>query len=619
MASLQLDGGFQGLPQADPESIKRATTVIIEAVDDSASASPSGGATLEDEVCYPHPTDFVLSEHPIDEIRELKVAIIGGGLSGITTAALLPAKVPGINLTVFEKNADFGGTWFENTYPGVRCDIPAAVYQSTFSPNTQWSEVYAQGKEIRAYWQSVAKKHDVYQKTRFNTKVTGAHWEPASAKWRLDTETPLDGGQVSEHFDFVITAIGHFNQWKLPDYPGIEQYKGVIRHSSNWDSSFDATGLSIATIGNGASGIQVTTELSKSAAHVDHYARSRTWIAGSFNPTAAERQDTPMYYTPEQLETFKDPVAFLKYRKDAEDGFWRNFAAQLADSEASKSSTKTFTDLMKKRLGDRPEMLAQLVPDFPPHCRRLTPGPGYLEALSKPNVTLIQSPIERFTEHGIVTTDGVHRPVDAVICSTGANTDFAPPFPIVAGDLDLSRDWRPDGKFGFPYSYLGTGTPGFPNLAYLLGPNPAGASGTIPHCAETQAVYIAKMLRKISTQGLRTMTPSKDATDDFVAYCDAFFPRTNLTRNCSSWSNGGKAGARIHGHWPGSAAQLTQIRREPRWEDYEYTYQRPENRFAYWGNGWTKRETEQDHDMTGYLRLPEDNDLRDIHERWWDL
>lgn len=138
----------------------------------------------------------------------------------------------------------------------------------------------------------------------------------------------------------------------------------------------------------------------------------------------------------------------------------------------------------------------------------------------------------RFTANGIVTVDGVHRAVDAVVCSTGANIHYAPPFPIVSGDLDLSRDWRPDGHFGFPYSYLGMGTPGFPNLAYLLGPNPAGPSGTVPHAVETQITYVAKMLRKMSFQRIRTMTPSKAATDDFVAYCDSFFPRTNLSLKC---------------------------------------------------------------------------------------
>ncbi|KXT10070.1 hypothetical protein AC579_2470 [Pseudocercospora musae] len=134
-----------------------------------------------------------------------------------------------------------------------------------------------------------------------------------------------------------------------------------------------------------------------------------------------------------------------------------------------------------------------------------------------------------------------------------------------------------------------------------------------------QITYVAKMLRKMSSQGIRTMTPSKAATDDFVRYCDAFFPRTNMSLKCSSWSNGGRPGARIHGHWPGSGAHINHVRRDPRWEDYEYTYVRPENRFAYFGNGQTAKEKDPTSDMTPYLRLEEANDLRDLHERWWDL
>ncbi|KAK3656006.1 hypothetical protein LTR56_003137 [Elasticomyces elasticus] len=637
MASFQLDDKV--LPTPSLDDLKDAT-VVIEAIDDSGNSS-SDEHRPADDYSYSHPTTFTISEHPIDEIRELKVAVIAA-------SALLPAKVPGLKLTLIEKNADFGGTWYANIYPGVRCDIPAHVYQSTFSPNSQWSEEYAQGAEILAYWQSVARKHNVHSSARLQTNVLGAYWEPHNAKWRLDLETLPSGERSSESFDFVITAVGHFDKWRLPDYPGIDKYKGVLRHSSNWDSTFDATGKHIATIGNGASGIQVTTELRKTAAHLDHYARSRTWIAGAFSPGSKDRQDAPMYFTPEQLEAFKDPREHLKYRKELEGKFWRNFEAQLADSEVSKTAASAFMELMRKRLAGRPDLLDKLVPDFPPHCRRLTPGPGYLEALTSPNLTFIQTPIDHFTEDGIVTTDGIHRSIEAVICSTGANTDFAPPFPIIAGDLDLSRDWQPDGAFGFPYSYLGVGTPGFPNLAYILGPNAAGPSGTVPQAVETQCTYIAKMLRKISSQGIRSMVPSKAAADDFVEYCDAYFPRMNLSRKCSSWSVYTRLESlrpETPAEWfypnvlgptvvcqehefmvtamrrsrPGSAAHLTQIRREPRWEDYEYVYQRPENRFAYFGNGTTKREQDPERDMTPYLRLPEDNDLRDLHERWWDL
>ncbi|SMY20886.1 unnamed protein product [Zymoseptoria tritici ST99CH_1A5] len=582
-----------------------------------ADAATSTGAT-DKTWTYPHPTDFKLSEHYIDDVQKLKVCIIGAGLAGITAGVLLPVKVPGIELEILEKNSEVGGTWLENIYPGVRCDIPSHVYQATFSPNTEWSEEYAQGPEILSYWRSIARKYDVYSNIRFRTKVIGAHWVAPTARWRVETVDLETGTSSTEHYHFLITAIGHFNEWKLPseqDYPGISSFKGLLRHSSDWDPTFDPTGKRIATIGNGASGIQVTTALQKVAAHVDHYARSKTWIAGSFNPRLKDRQETTMPISKDLLASFSDPSKYLQWRKELEDNFFRNFDGQVIDSEASRNARESFVETTRRRVNGDEDLLAKLIPDFPPNCRRLTPGPGYLEALTQSNLEYIQTPIKSFTTEGIVTTDGVHRPVDAVICSTGANVDYAPPFSITSGDLDLSQDWKPTGKFGWPYSYLGLCTPGFPNLAFLLGPNPAGLSGTVPHAVETQVVYIAKMLRKISSQRIRSMQPSKEATDDFVTYCDAFFPRTNLSLNCSSWSNGGRPGARIHGHWPGSGGHSAVARQDPRWEDFEYEYERPECRFAYFGNGQTRKETLPDSDMTPYLML--DQDLRDVHERWY--
>lgn len=103
----------------------------------------------------------------------------------------------------------------------MRCDIPAHVYQATFAPNTQWSEEYAQGAEILAYWKSVARKYNVYELTRFRTKVLGCYWEPNRAQWRVESINLDDEQRTTEYYDFVITAIGHFNEWKLPDYPGL--------------------------------------------------------------------------------------------------------------------------------------------------------------------------------------------------------------------------------------------------------------------------------------------------------------------------------------------------------------------------------------------------------------
>lgn len=232
----------------------------------------------------------------------------------------------------------------------------------------------------------------------------------------------------------------------------------------------------------------------------------------------------------------------------------------------------------------------------------------------------IQTPIKRFTKSGIETIDCVQRDVDAVFCRTGANIDMIPPFPIRALGVNLQDAWRPEGQHGFPYTYMGLATPGFPNLLFVHGPHGTGASGTVPQAVEAQLTYFAKLLRKMASEGIKTVTPLKKAADDFVDYCDAFFAKTALSDNCSSWYNSGRPGGRIHGVWPGSAAHVTLVRREPRWEDYEYDYLSDSgNRFVwYFGNGWTKKEQDPKADITSYLKLPSDNDLRDIHERWWD-
>ncbi|KAK3348553.1 hypothetical protein B0H65DRAFT_178545 [Neurospora tetraspora] len=563
----------------------------------------------------------------IDQPREVRVAVIGGGLSGILAGVLLPAKVPNIKLTIYEKNHDFGGTWLENVYPGVRCDIPSHVYQSTFEPKLDWSDQFAGGAEIRDYWQGVAKKYNVYQYARFHTKVEGLNWNDSESVWEVTIKNLQTGETTTEKADSVITAIGRFNAWKLPDYPGIADYKGILRHASHWDSSFDPSGKAVAVIGNGASGIQLVANLQPSVARLDHYARNPTWIAASW--AGDVRQAGPQPYSEEQIALFKsDPDAYLKFRKDMEDNYWRRFNAFFRGSKDSTELRERFTQIMHERLAKKPELIEHIAPDFSPNCRRLTPGPGYLEAISEPNVEYIRTRIRRFTETGIETEDGVERKVDAIFCATGANVSQVIPFPVVAKGKNLQDAWNPELKgksdehHGFPYTYLGVATPGFPNLFFLQGPHGTGPSGTVPHSTETQLTLLAKILRKVGREGIKSIVPSRKAADDFVEYSDAFFSSTVLTDNCSSWYNGGRPGARIHGIWPGSAGHLTAVRQNPRWEDWEYEYLgETGNRFQwYLGNGWTSREADPQSDMTPYLRRPgEKVELRDVHESWWNL
>ncbi|KAK8052574.1 4-hydroxyacetophenone monooxygenase, partial [Apiospora rasikravindrae] len=564
--------------------------------------------------------DLELEQRYIDEPRKLRVVVVGAGLAGVIAGTLLPAKVPNIELTIFEKNADVGGTWFENKYPGVRCDIPAHVYQTSFEPNTQWSEEFAQGAEIREYWQKLAQKYGVYDRLKLSHNVTELDWDATDSVWKIDVVDLQTGEQFTQTADFVLTAVGRFNAWKLPDYPGLHDFAGLLRHTSNWDPAFDPAGKRVAVIGNGASGIQAVSHLhkNKQVARLDHYARNPTWIADSFAGDKTSLEPKP--YPAELRRRFaEDPAAYTAWRKAFEDKYWRGFETWLRNSDRNNDARVTLTESMRQRLLHRPELLESLIPEFSPHCRRLTPGPGYLEAITADNTDYIQTRIARFTETGIETVDGKHREVDAIFCATGANIDMIQPFPIRGPDgVLLSNLWstKADADPGFPYTYLGAATPGFPNLFFVHGPNAAGRSGSVPHSVEVQVAFFARVLRKAAREGIRTLQPSVRAADDFVEYCDAFFRSTVLTENCSSWYNGGRPGARIHGLWPGSGAHVETVLREPRWEDWEYTYLNKDgNRLMwYFGNGQTRKEEDPKSDMTRYVRDPSEIDLRTLHD-----
>ncbi|CAN8101273.1 unnamed protein product [Discula destructiva] len=612
------DGSLEADNTEDHVALKNISNHVHEAAPTDARIKTTLPRMNRPEKPASYPKSRVdLVDRFLDEPRKLRVAVIGGGLSGIISGCLLPAKVPGVELVLYEKNGDFGGTWFENVYPGVRCDIPSHVYQSTFSPKTDWSDEFAHGAEIRDYWQSVAKKHDVYQYTKFGHRVDKAVWNGKA--WSLVITNLAANTIVQDKVDFVLTAVGRFNAWKLPSYPGIEGYQGLLRHASHWDPEFDPTGKTVAVIGNGASGIQLVSNLQRTVSRLDHYARSRTWIAASWAGDERTLDSQPI--SDERKASYEDPEAYLAFRKEMEDKYWRKFDTFLK-GPANDNVRKFFEETMRARLSKNPQILDDLIPDFSPNCRRLTPGPGYLEALQEDNVDFIRQGIKRFTTTGIETVDGKHREVDAVFCATGANGDMIPPFAIHANGKELSDVWAPDGEHGFPYTYLGAATPAFPNLLFVHGPHGAGPSGTVPHSVEAQVTYYAKILRKVSREGIKSMVPKEQAADDFVEYSDAFFSRTVLADGCSSWYNGGRPGARIHGLWPGSSLHVTTIRREPRWEDWDYEYldESQGNRFLwYFGNGGTKAEHEEKSDLTAYLDVPEKLDLRSLHERWWVL
>jgi cation diffusion facilitator CzcD-associated flavoprotein CzcO len=178
---------------------------------------------------------------PIDVGRKIRVVIIGAGISGIALYVRLRQYVPNATITIFEKNPGLGGTWYENRYPGVACDIPSHVYQLSFEPNPEWSKLFSPGAEILEYVQRVAHKYGVDEKIKYNTKVIGSTWSEQDGLWVIKTEHDTGDGvkAVTEtQAEVVISASGILNNWKWPDVEGLEDFEGKRVHSANWDSNW---------------------------------------------------------------------------------------------------------------------------------------------------------------------------------------------------------------------------------------------------------------------------------------------------------------------------------------------------------------------------------------------
>ncbi len=205
-------------------------------------------------------TDYkssLITERAIDSARPIKVIYIGAGVSGIVTAIRLPEKVSNLDLTIYDKNPEIGGTWWENRYPGCACgkhslyccwkniadeaiaDIPAHVYQLSFESNPEWSSFYASGPEILEYWKKVVEKYGVRKYMKLGHKAVEARWDDQQKKWRVKFQVAETGEIVEDVGDVLMTGIGALNEWKWPDIPGLHDFKGELMHSATWDDNFD--------------------------------------------------------------------------------------------------------------------------------------------------------------------------------------------------------------------------------------------------------------------------------------------------------------------------------------------------------------------------------------------
>lgn len=286
---------------------------------------------------------------------------------------------------------------------------------------------------------------------------------------------------------------------------------------------------------------------------------------------------------------------YLKFRSVIEEEINSTHGLTLKGSVLQKLARDDFTDLMKTKLAKKPHILQSLLPSFSVACRRLTPGPGYLEALVEDNVDFINASVVRCLPNGVELDDGRKFEFDVLVCATGFNASAPPPFAVV-GKRGQTIAQRFD-----PYAetYLSLTVDGFPNFFMMLGPNAAIGTGSLTMMIEAAGDYIIKCTRKLQKEDIQSMEVKSQRVKDFSAVIDAYFRQTVYLDDCNSWyrSNGGR-GARVTGLWPGSSMHALEALRSPRWEDYNYVYKgesengSESNQLRWLGNGWSSAQVE---------------------------
>jgi len=444
-----------------------------------------------------------------------EVAIIGAGLGGIGAAIAL--RRAGIeDFVILERAADIGGTWRDNTYPGLTVDIPAQAYQFSFQLKPDWSHTYARGREVKAYIDECADRWDVRRHVRLEAEVLSRTWDEDSHLWRL--ELPSRQELTTR---FVISAIGAFVNPKPAGIEGLNEYRGDVLHSAAWDDSVELRGRRAAIIGTGASALQIIPILARKAAHLDVYQRTPIWVG--------PKLDFPVPRPLQRLYA-RQPALQDRVRRAMARVVEAGLVGLVVHHDELGWITRSAGWLARNvwypsQVRD-PDLRRRLIPSYEIGCKRPSVSNTYLRAFNRPNVELICEPIERLTAHGVRTADGQEREVDVLILATGFR---------MATDPENYRSNPVRGRGGFDLasfyadahvrSYESVSMPGLPNHFMIFGPY-GWTGGTWHQLVETASQHIVRVIGEARRRRATAVEVSEEATERWTSFAVARLRRS---------------------------------------------------------------------------------------------
>ncbi|MEZ4215322.1 MAG: NAD(P)/FAD-dependent oxidoreductase [Myxococcota bacterium] len=477
-----------------------------------------------------------------------RVAILGAGFSGLCMGIRL--REAGIaSFAIYEKADRVGGTWRDNVYPGICCDVPSHLYSFSFAPNPDWSRLYAPGEEIQAYCERVARDFGLAPHLRFGAEVVRVDW--TGDEWRIAF---ADGSE--ERADFVVSGLGALHRPSTPAIPGLERFRGASFHSARWDTAHDVAGERVAVVGSAASAIQIVPEIAGRASHVTVFQRTPNWIL--------PRRDRAYPAWCKRLFRLV-PLAQRLHRLwiylNME---WRVFAFEQ-EGFLSAPLERMCRAHIAKQVAD-PELRATSTPDYRPGCKRILVSDDWFDAVQRDDVAIETSAIERVEERGIVTADGALHEVDTIVWATGFE-----PFSLLAPLVVTGRDGRRlDETWAEGIeAHRTVAVAGYPNFFMLLGPNSGLGHNSIILIIEAQARYVLQLIRAAMRPdgSIARIEPRPDATAAFNRDIQERLATTIWKSGCRSWYMDERG--RVYTLWPGSTLRYLWTMRRPRLAEYE--------------------------------------------------
>ena len=451
------------------------------------------------------------------------------------------------DVVVYEKADRLGGTWRENTYPGLSCDVPSHFYSYSFALNPEWTHRYSAGPEILAYLEDVARRWGVHPLVRFGHEVTRCAFE--RGRWRLGLS---DGS--ADQADVVIAATGVLHHPAFPDIPGIASFAGPCFHSARWDHGAPTKGKRVGVVGTGSSAIQIVGAIVSEVAELRLFQRTPQWVAPMENPAYTDEEKAGFRHGPSAMETIREAVGRA---------LTDNFANVLSDADSPV--LLRLHDLCVAHLEQSVRDTAlreQLRPSYRAGCKRLIVSDRFYEAIQRPNAVLVTEGIERVEPTGVRTRDGVLHPLDVLVLATGFRVDrFVRPMQVVGDRGGLLDDVWAAG----PFAYMTLAVPNFPNFYMLNGPNGPVGNFSLIEVAELQMGYVLQMIERVRSGPGCAMSPSPEAMARFDSERRKAATTTIWNTGCKSWYLDASG---LPTAWPFTFDRFRDEMSRPRFEDW---------------------------------------------------